>query len=86
LLPLRFLYTTTLHKEWRLDEILPSPQKPDTAVVLSPEEVLQFLDSAEHIKHRTILTTCYAAGLGIGEAVLLKPNHVDSQRRVIAVK
>ena len=84
---LRFLYGTTLHKEWRFEEVLPSPQKPDTLpVVLSPEEVLHFLGCVEHIKHRTILTTCYAAGLRIGEAVSLKPNHIDSQRMVIRVE
>ena len=84
---LRFLYGTTLHKDWRLEEVLPSPQKPDTLpVVLSPEEVLHFLGCVEHIKHRTILTTCYATGLRISEAVSLKPNHIDSQRMVIRVE
>src|SRR5215831_13719441 len=37
-------------------------------------------------KHRTILTTCYAAGLRISEAVQLKPTHIDSQRMVIRVE
>ena len=84
---LRFLYGTTLHKDWRFDEVLPSPQKPDTLpIVLSPEEVLHFLECVGHIQHRTILTTCYAAGLRIGEAVSLKPNHIDSQRMVIRVE
>src|SRR5437867_10754816 len=55
-------------------------------VVLSPEEVLQFLESVPHIKHRTILTTCYAAGLRISEAVHLKPSDIDSQRMVIRVE
>jgi len=84
---LRFLYGTTLHKDWRLDEIIPVPKRPDTLpVVLSPEEVLHFLDCVKHIKHRTILTTCYAAGLRIAETVSLKPNHIDSQRMVIRVE
>lgn len=84
---LRFLYGTTLHKDWRFDEVLPSPQKPDTLpVVLSPDEVLHFLECVEHLKHRTILTTCYAAGVRINEAVSLKPHHIDSQRMVIRVE
>jgi site-specific recombinase XerD len=37
-------------------------------------------------KHRTILTTCYAAGLRISEAVRLKPTEIDSQRMVIRVE
>jgi integrase/recombinase XerD len=41
-------------------------------VVLSPEEVLQFLACVPGLKHRTILTVCYAAGLRISEALRLK--------------
>jgi site-specific recombinase XerD len=53
--------------------------------VLSPEEVRQFLECVGSTKHRAILTTCYAAGLRISEAVRLKPTDVDSQRMVIRV-
>lgn len=43
---LRFLYTVTLKQAWRLDEVLPVPRRPQRLpVVLSPEEVLQFLDA-----------------------------------------
>ncbi len=37
------------------------------------------------MKHRTILTTCYAAGLRISEAVHLTLPAIDSQRMVIRV-
>lgn len=84
---LRFLYRVTLHKDWSFQLIIPAPKKPQTLpVVLSPEEVLHFLGCVEHIKHRTILTTCYAAGLRISEATRLKPNHIDSQRMVLRVE
>jgi site-specific recombinase XerD len=55
-------------------------------VVLSPEEVLQFLGCVHNIKHCTILTTCYAAGLRISESVCLRPTDIDSQRMVIRVE
>ena len=59
---LRFLYKVTLHKDWSLEEIIPTPKKPQKLpMVLSPEEVLQFLSCIESFKHRTILATCYAA-------------------------
>ena len=75
------------HLHWVLEEVLPMPQQPDTLpVVLSPEEVLEFLEGVPHIKHRTILTTCYATGLRISEAVHLKPAHIDSPRMVIRVE
>ena len=84
---LRFLYNVTLQKHWALDEVIPMPKMPATLpVVLSPEEVLQFLECVEQLQHRTILTTCYAAGLRISEAVHLKPTHIDSQRMVLRVE
>jgi integrase/recombinase XerD len=52
---------------------------------LSPEEVLQFLDCVGGTKHRAILTTCYAAGLRISEAVCLTLPDIDSARMVIRV-
>jgi site-specific recombinase XerD len=53
--------------------------------VLSPAEVHQVLGCVGNTKHRAILTTCYAAGLRISEAVRLKPTDIDSQRMVIRV-
>jgi hypothetical protein len=47
--------------DWALDEVISTCKKPHT--ILSPEEVLQFLDRVHSIKHRAILTVCYAAGL-----------------------
>ena len=84
---LRFLYKVTLHKDWILEEIIPAPKNPQKLpIVLSPEEVLQFLSCVQSIKHRTILTICYAAGLRISEAVCLKVTDIDSQRMVIRVE
>jgi integrase/recombinase XerD len=84
---LRFLYKVTLHKDWTLPEIIPAPKKPQKLpIVLSPEEVLQFLSCVPHLKQRTILTTGYAAGLHVSEAIRLQPTHIDSRRMVIRVE
>jgi site-specific recombinase XerD len=84
---LRFLYKVSLKRDWNFEDVIPTPKKPQKLpVVLSPEEVLQFLGSVGSIKHRAILTTCYAAGLRISEAVRLKPTDLDSQRMVIRVE
>src|SRR5436309_1487479 len=78
---LRFLYKVTLHRDWCLEDIIPAPKKPQKLpIVLSPDEVLQFLSCVQSIKHRSILTVCYAAGLRISEAVHLKVADIDSQR------
>jgi integrase/recombinase XerD len=46
----------------------------------------RLLDSLTNTKHHAILTTCYAAGLRISEAVHLKPTDIDSRRMVIRVE
>jgi integrase/recombinase XerD len=84
---LRFLYNVTLKKDWNFDEAIPAPKKPQTLpVVLSPEEVLQFLDCVASVKHRAILSCCYAAGLRVSEAVRLTAPAIDSSRMVIRIE
>jgi integrase/recombinase XerD len=84
---LRFLYKITLHRDWNLEEVIPTPKKPQKLpVVLTQEEVLKFLASVRSIKHRTILTTCYAAGLRVSEAICLKVTDIDSERMLIRVQ
>lgn len=82
---LRFLYRVTLKRDWTADDI-PMPKKPfKLPVVLSQQEVALFLSSVASLKHRTILTTLYAAGLRISEATHLLVTDVDSQRMMLRV-
>jgi site-specific recombinase XerD len=84
---LRFLYKVTLKKNWALEEVIPAPKKPQKLpIVLSPDEVMQFLRAVGSTKHRVILTTCYAAGLRISEAIRLRPPAIDSKRMVLRVE
>jgi integrase/recombinase XerD len=83
---LRFLYKVTLKRDW-VDEEIPLPKKPfKLPVILSPEEVFHFLESIRSFKHRTILTTAYAAGLRISEVTRLKITDIDSQRMMLRVE
>jgi len=84
---LRFLYKVTLKKDWSFRDIIPTAKVPQKLpIILSPEEVIQFLGLVRTRKHRAILTTCYAAGLRISEAVALTPAAIDSKRMVIRVE
>jgi integrase/recombinase XerD len=84
---LRFLYRITLKRDWTFGEDIPLPKKPQKLpVVLSPEEVMHFLNCVDCNKHRVILTTCYAAGLRISEAVRLKASAIDSARMAVRVE
>jgi site-specific recombinase XerD len=82
---LRFLYKVTLKREWAFEQI-PMPKRPFTLpVILSPEEVMHFLNSIYNVKHRAILMTAYAAGLRVSEATHLKLTDIDSQRMMLRV-
>lgn len=84
---LRFLYIVTLKRPWDVAEVLPMPKAQQTLpVIMSPDEVRQFLSCVPRRKARTILTVCYAAGLRISEAISLKPTDIDSQRMMIRVE
>jgi site-specific recombinase XerD len=84
---LRFLYKVTLTHPWSVDDLIPAPKKPHRLpVVLSPDEVVRALACVASPKHRALLTTCYAAGLRISEAVRLRPQDIDSQRMVIRIE
>ena len=65
------MYYVTLRRPWSSED-LPVPKKPSKLpVILSAEEVMAFLDSIPNLKHRTLRTTVYAAGLRISEATRL---------------
>jgi site-specific recombinase XerD len=82
---LRFLYKITLRRPWNDDDI-PMPKRPlRLPIVLSPAEVVRFLACVASTKHRAILTTIYASGLRVSEAVALRPADIDSSRMVLRV-
>ena len=84
---LRFLYQVTLQKKWTFPEVIPLPRKPQKLpVVLSPEEVARFLACVEGAKPNAVVSTCYAAGLRLSEALRLKTRDIDSQRMVLRVE
>lgn len=46
---------------------------------------MRFLGAVMDQKHRVILTTCYAAGLRVSEALHLQVGDIDSRRMVLHV-
>jgi site-specific recombinase XerD len=55
-------------------------------VVLSQKEVFRILSLVTNIKHRTILMLIYSGGLRIGEAVKLRVEDIDPERKLIYIK
>lgn len=83
---LRFLYGTTLGKDWAIKHIPYAKLGRKLPEVLSLEEVAQFLKPIENIKHRAMLVTAYAVGLRLSEVASLRVTDIDSKRMVIRVQ
>jgi site-specific recombinase XerD len=83
---LRFLYETTLRRQWMVEHIpYPKGQK-KLPTVLSRSEVLAMIESTANLKHRAILTTTYSTGVRVSELRNLQGTDIDSKRMVILVR
>jgi integrase/recombinase XerD len=82
---LKILFIQVLGREW--DEVaIPRVRMPfKLPVVLSREEVERFLGVITNLKHRTMFSVAYSAGLRVGEITTLKISDIDSQRMQIRV-
>lgn len=83
---LRFFYRVTLDR----GDIVPDIPYPRTSkklpAVLSADEVARLLGAVRQPKHRAVLSTIYATGLRLSEALALKVSDIDSARMVITVR
>src|SRR3990172_208457 len=83
---LRFLYETTLRRDWNGFRIPRAKMGKRLPVVLSLQEIQAILSATRNLKHRALLVTIYSAGLRVSEVVHLKVSDIDSQRMVIRVQ
>ncbi len=83
---LRFFYAITLDRPEEAARI-PLPRKADPLpAILSRDEVARLLTSVADLRMRALLTTIYAAGLRVSEAVALQVGDIDSARMTICVR
>lgn len=54
--------------------------------VLSEDDVAAILGACENLKHKTMLSLMYSAGLRRGELLNLKPGDIDSSRMMIHIR
>ena len=81
-----FLFHHTL-KRPRASFCIPRRKAPaKLPEILSREEVRQLLAASRNLKHRTLLTTTYAAGLRVAEVCSLKSTDIDSARMMLRVQ
>ena len=83
---LRLLFSVTLPRPWPVAMIPYGKRAKTLPVVLGDQEVANLLRCTPNLKHRTFLTTLYAAGLRLSEAASLKIVDIDSQRMQLNVQ
>lgn len=83
---LRFLYATTLGKDWTIRHIPYAKREKKLPVVLSPREVQRLLAAVTNPKHRAMLMVAYSGGLRVSEVAHLRIEDIDSRRMVIHVR
>lgn len=83
---LTFLYTVTLRRPLEVEHLAVQRQPVRLPEVLSGTEVAALLAAVQSPKYRGILMTMYAGGLRVSEACHLRPEDIDSKRRVILVR
>ncbi|WP_162652898.1 tyrosine-type recombinase/integrase [Lentilitoribacter sp. Alg239-R112] len=83
---LRFLFVTVLDRGDAI-KVLPFVRQPrKLPLVLSPDEVVRFLDAAPNLKYKAALSIAYGTGLRASEVLSLKPSDIDSTRMLIRVE
>ena len=83
---LRFLYDVTLGQPGML-EGLPCPKQPRRLpVVLTFDEVTQFIDACDNLKYQSMFLCAYAGGLRVSEVTHLRLRDIDSKRMVLHIQ
>jgi site-specific recombinase XerD len=83
---LRFFFKVTLDRPDLAKHLSFMHEPRKVPVVLSPEEVARFLESAPGVKYKAALSVAYGAGLRVSEVVSLKVSDIDSQRMMLRVE
>ena len=83
---LRFFCIHTLGRDWPVFELLRVNKPRLLPTVLSTGEVRSLLATVRHPVRRMALSTIYALGLRLGEALRLETNHIDGDRLMVWVR
>ncbi|MEN8183773.1 MAG: site-specific integrase [Myxococcota bacterium] len=83
---LRFLYTTTLDKDWVVRHMPYAKGEKKLPVVLSQLEATKLLQVVQSMKHLAMLLLGYSGGLRASEIANVAVTDIDSDRMIIHVR
>ena len=82
---IKFLYRTTLKREWLVDKIKFGKRQKKLPIVLDLSEVETLFSVTANIKHKAMLMIMYSSGLRISEVSKLKITDIDSKRMMVRI-
>jgi integrase/recombinase XerD len=82
----KFFYVNVVNQEEKVENLFRPKNPQKLPQVLTEQEVVRLLKSVDNIKHRTILTLIYSAGLRLGEIIQLKINDLQTETHRIFVR
>ncbi len=83
---LKFLYRTTLKREWMVDKIKCPKRRRKLPIVLDLSEVESLFSVTKNLKHKAMLMITYSSGLRVSETARLKMTDIDSKRMTVRIK
>lgn len=83
---IKFLFKYSLNREMPIFDFIKSKKRKKKPIVLSIEEVGQFLRSVQNERYRTLFTLIYSCGLRLKEGTHLQIKQIDSFRMMLLVE
>ena len=83
---LKFLYRTTLKREWVVEKIKCPKRRRKLPVVLDLTEVESIFSVTKNLKHKAMLMITYSSGLRVSETARLKMTDIDSKRMTVRIR
>src|SRR4030066_1463543 len=82
---LKFLYRTTLKREWPAEKIKHPKRRRKLPIVLDLSEVESVFSVTKNLKHKAMLMITYSSGLRVSETARLKMTDIDSKRMTVRI-
>ena len=83
---LKFLYRTTLKREWPVEKIKHPKRRRKLPIVLDLSEVESLFSVTKNLKHKAMLMITYSSGLRVSETARLKMTDLDSKRMTVRIR
>jgi len=83
---LKLFYGYVIHCSFEIEDLERPAKEQRLPEVLNKKEIKAILRNTRNIKHRSILSTIYSAGLRIGELLNLRIKDLDANRMLLRVE